>query len=38
MNEFIDNKIIIPMNQFAEKHPNLPFIISVIALLVSLVK
>lgn len=38
MNKFIDNKIITPMNQFAERHPNLPLIISIGALLVSIVK
>ena len=38
MNDFIDNKIIIPMNNFAEKHPNLPIIISVIALIISIMK
>ena len=35
MNNFIDNKIIEPMNKFAEKNPDLPLIISVIALVIS---
>ena len=38
MNEFIDEKIIEPMNRFAERHPNLPLVISIIALLASLLK
>ena len=37
MNNFIDDKIIIPMNEFADKHPNMPLIISIIALLIVLV-
>ena len=37
-NNFIDEKIIIPMNLFAEKHPYLPLTVSIIALLVSLMK
>ena len=35
MDNFIDKKIIIPMNKFAQKHPNMPLIISIIALLAS---
>ena len=32
---FIDNKVIVPMNNFAKKHPYFPLIFSIIALLVS---
>lgn len=38
MSDWFDEKIIEPMNKFAEKHPNLPWIISVLALLISLLK
>ena len=38
MNDFIDNKIITPMNNFADRHPNLPMIISILALLASILK
>jgi hypothetical protein len=38
MNDFIDNKIIMPMNNFADRHPNLPMIISILALLASILK
>ena len=38
LSDFIDNKIIVPMNQFAEKHPNIPLLISVTALLIVLIK
>ena len=38
MNEFIDNKIIIPMNNFADKYPYFPLVISIIALLISVIK
>lgn len=37
MNDFIDKKIIIPMNSYANKHPNMPFTISIIALLTSII-
>lgn len=37
MNDFIDKKIIIPMNRYANRHPNMPFIISIIALLASII-
>lgn len=40
--DFIDDKIIIPMNQFADKHPKLmfwtPFVISTFALIGSIAK
>lgn len=36
--DFLDEKIIIPMNIFAEKHPHLPLTVSIIALLVSQMK
>ncbi len=35
---FIDEKIIVPMNEWAKRHPYLPLTISAIALLVSLMK
>ena len=38
MNDFIDNKIIIPMNNFAKKHSYRPLTISTIALIVALLK
>lgn len=38
MSNFIDNKIVEPMNKFADKHPYLPLTISIIALLISLMK
>ena len=38
MNNFIDDKIIIPMNNFADRHPYMPLTISIIALLISVIK
>lgn len=38
MSDFIDDKIFIPLLKFSEKHPNLPMIISLISLLVSIIK
>lgn len=37
MNDFTDEKIIIPMNKFADKHPYMPLAISIIGLLVSII-
>lgn len=34
--EWIDINILIPMNNFAKKHPNMPLIISILALLLSI--
>lgn len=36
LNNFIDDEIILPMNDFARKHPNMPLAISIIALVVSI--
>ena len=38
ISNFIDDKIFIPLLKFSEKHPNLPMIISLISLLVSIIK
>ena len=38
MNNFIDAKIIIPMNEFIDRHPNFPLTISIIALLIAILK
>lgn len=42
MSDFIYDKIIIPMNKFADKHPkgirNFQWIIAIIALIVSIAK
>ena len=37
MNDWIDEKIIDPMNNWAEKHPWFPLQFSVVALVVSIV-
>ena len=36
--DFMYDKIIIPMNQFADRHPKFPLIISIISLIVSIAK
>ena len=38
MNNWIDEKIIDPMNRWADKHPLFPLIISTIALVVAYLK
>jgi hypothetical protein len=35
--DIIYDKVIIPMNKFAKKHPNMPLIISITALLCSII-
>lgn len=37
-NSLIDNRVVIPMNNFAKKHPYFSLIFSIIALLVSILK
>ena len=36
MNDWIDEKIIDPMNKWAEKHPWFPLIFSIVALVISI--
>ena len=36
MNDWIDEKIIAPMNDWAEKHPWFPLIFSIITLVISI--
>ena len=36
MNDWIDEKIIDPMNRWAEKHPWFPLIFSIVALIISI--
>ena len=38
LDDFFDEKIVVPMLEFSRRHPRLPLIISIIALIVSLVK
>lgn len=37
MSDFIDNKIIITMNKFADKHPNFIFRLQVILCIISMI-
>lgn len=37
INEWIEINIILPMNAFAKKHPDMPLVISLIALAISII-